>query len=93
MKTPDRSLTPPLGLAACGWCGGEAIPIPNTAVPRREQLHGHPWNKHCITSPRWRWCWRTDFFCCWYGPGEPPESIPGVSLSAVPDGYMKGPRT
>lgn len=85
MPTNHRDKTPPLGLGQCGFCAGEATPIPNCAVPNREQLHKFPWNTNCITSPRWRWCPTTDLFACWYGAGEPPESIPGVTLSAVPD--------
>lgn len=81
----DRSLTPALGRGQCGYCGGEAVPLPDCAVPNRDQLHSKPWVDNCITAPRWRWCPRTELFCCWYGPGEPPESIPGLSLAAVPE--------
>ena len=90
MRNDTRDLTPPLGLGQCGFCGGDVVPIPNCTVPTRKQLQLKPWADHCITSPRWRWCPKTELFACWYGPGEPPESIPGASLSAIPDNYRKG---
>lgn len=85
MPNRARNETPALGLGQCGYCGGIVVPIPNTAIPTREQLESFPWNANCVTSPRWRWCRRKLFFACWYGKGEPPATIPGMSLAAAPD--------
>lgn len=86
MTLRDRSKTPPLGVfGSCGWCGGEVIAIPECAVPSREQLLSKPYKQYCVFSRRWRWCHRQFFFAAWFGPGEPPESMPGMALPGVPD--------
>jgi len=80
----ERSRTPALGKGQCGYCGAEAVPLPDCAVPTRAELAAAPYATTCVRSPRWRWCPRTWFFAAWYGPGEPPATIPGTPFPGVP---------